>query len=82
MSAYHQKVQKGSHCIFHNINVFFQTLMDFFFFICHICHSEDKPENKCFLFFPPLQQSSLVLCGCHSLPEEDVPEKQPAWVDQ
>lgn len=23
-----------------------------FFFICHICHSEDKPENKCFLFFP------------------------------
>lgn len=83
LSAYHQKVRKSSHCIFHNINAVFQTLW-WIFFICHICHSEDKPENKCFFCFfsLSLQQSSLVLWGRHSLPEEDVPEKQPARVDQ
>lgn len=43
MPANQLKVQKGSHCIFPNI-----TLMDAFCFLCHICHSEDKPESKCF----------------------------------
>lgn len=52
------------------------------FFICHICHSEDKPENKCLFLNLSPTASALVPCVCHLLPEEDVPEEQPARVDQ
>lgn len=52
MSAYHQKVQKGSHCIFHNINVFFQTLMDFFFSSVTFATVRTNLRTNVFCFFP------------------------------
>lgn len=47
-------------------------------FILHILPVKDKPENSSEGGSTP----ESLLWTCRLLPEEDVPEKQPAWIDQ
>ncbi len=49
--------------------------------VSHISHSEGKPEKPLRVFFSP-RTPSAVLHDWRLLPEEDVPVKQPARINQ